>query len=57
MGAEGRADGNEWEKGSEMEGEGQESKLEIPKRNVLDVEGRHVPLSTLVYFFNVFIFN
>lgn len=57
MGAEGRADGNEWEKGSEMEGEGQESKLESPKRNVLDVEGRHVPLSTLVYFFNVFIFN
>jgi len=49
--------GKTLEKGSEMEGEGQESKLEIPKRNVLDVEGRHVPLSALAYFFNVFIFN
>lgn len=55
MGGEGRADRNEWarlwRKGLKWKVKGRGASLEILKRNVLDVEGRHVPLSALVYFF------
>lgn len=54
VGGEGRADRNEWarlwRKGLKWEVKGRGASLEILKRNVLDVEGRHVPLSALVYF-------